>query len=250
VAENVPLASTIALSDLEVIFETLTRACEKLHYLKRRAEFENHVQYHGDEMDLLGFYVETGFNIGEAEFSREMSLELVGMSAQRIDPYFMRGGVHSSVPKPGPRYTKWWTDLIDRVENRRGRRWTLLGLKLLNVAQAEQVKFEMAFEKVRKTVQTRWNKPGHNNHVIFQNGPPQRRDVFVAAAYKFQPRSERDEFLRVAVGNAIETTGCDEVVVIGVDVDSPIYPYNLMGVFTRPRSDSEGEEQYQGSGSP
>ena len=41
-----------------------------MHYLVRRAEFERNAVYSGDEIDLLALYVQTGFNIGEAEFER------------------------------------------------------------------------------------------------------------------------------------------------------------------------------------
>ncbi len=237
VASDAPLAPTIGLTDLEIIFETLGRACEKLHYLKRRSEFENHVLYEGDEVDLLGFYLETGFNIGETEYQGELALHLTGISAQQVDPYFMRGGRLSRVARPQRRYTKFWSDLLDRVELRKWPHWTLVGFTLLNVAESDQVKFERGLQKVIASVRPRSKKPGQKNYVVLANGPPQRRDVLVGAAYKTQPRDERDKFLQMVAGSSMDIAGSDQAVVIGVDVEELVYPYNTIGLFFRtPRS--------------
>src|SRR3546814_16870732 len=52
------LAPSINITDLESVFELLTREVEKVHYLSRRREFEAHMDYDGDELDLLGFYLD------------------------------------------------------------------------------------------------------------------------------------------------------------------------------------------------
>ena len=63
----------MALTDLEIVFELLPRVHEKLHYLERRAEFEHNADYTADEIDLLAFYLQTGFNIGEDEYDGKNS---------------------------------------------------------------------------------------------------------------------------------------------------------------------------------
>jgi len=126
-------APTLTLADLELAFDLLDGACQKLHYLFRRAEFEAHADYFADEMDLLAFYLDTGFNIGEMEFDGT-PLFLYGLS-QRIDPYFMARGSGGRVAKPRLRLTQWWRDLVRYREQRQGQipRWSEAGCLLLDV---------------------------------------------------------------------------------------------------------------------
>lgn len=70
------LAPSISYTDLEVIFEILSMQAEKIHYLSRRREFEAHVDFQGDEMDLFGFYLDNGFNIGETEYDKNFHINL------------------------------------------------------------------------------------------------------------------------------------------------------------------------------
>ena len=70
------LASVINLTDLMAIFEILDLQSEKVHYLGRRREFDAHLRFHGDELDVLAFYLDHGFNIGEAEFSGQHRINL------------------------------------------------------------------------------------------------------------------------------------------------------------------------------
>src|SRR5205823_674137 len=81
------LGVTMSLTDLELVFELFDTACEKIHYLARRFEFERNASYMADETDLLAFYIDNGFNIGEAEYDGT-PLFIYGISEQ-LDPYFM-----------------------------------------------------------------------------------------------------------------------------------------------------------------
>jgi hypothetical protein len=65
------LAYNITLFDLQSILDILGHPSEVIHYLSRRAELEKGEFLSGEEADLLGFYLQTGFNLGESEFSGE-----------------------------------------------------------------------------------------------------------------------------------------------------------------------------------
>ena len=80
------LAPSISLSDLECVFELLTLEAEKSHYLARRREFEAHFEYEGDELDLLGFYLDNGFNIGDREYSKDLAIDM-SLKSKELDPY-------------------------------------------------------------------------------------------------------------------------------------------------------------------
>src|SRR5262249_2058020 len=60
-SKHVAPVPTMSLADLEIALELLQTPFELLHYLTRRAAFESHHKFLGDELDLLAFYLETGF---------------------------------------------------------------------------------------------------------------------------------------------------------------------------------------------
>ncbi len=160
-AAGVELAPTMSLADLQIAFELLDSTCEKMHYLSRRASFEAHAEYIGDELDLLAFYLATGFNIGEAEFNGSF-LPLYGMS-RTLDPYFMRRWQGEDVAKPRRRLTSWWRDMLDRIETRRPPRWIELGQVLLNVTDHDQEEFERGFAQVCENARQHWSDRGYPN---------------------------------------------------------------------------------------
>lgn len=81
------LTHSLSLFDLLVVLEILDHPSDVLHYLSRRSELERSRFLVGDELDLLGFYLQTGFNVGPTEFDAEPSgLRVVGLS-DAIDTY-------------------------------------------------------------------------------------------------------------------------------------------------------------------
>jgi hypothetical protein len=230
---DVDMGPTMHLADLETIFETLQSACEKLHYLVRRAQFELNAVYFADESDLLVFYLETGFNVGEAEFDDSFFM-LYGLS-ERLDPYFMREWSGEEVDKPRRRYTQWWQHLLERVEGLSVARWTEFGYMLLNFIYDEQKWFEREFRRVQENVDVHWRTPGHDNAYIAATGPPQRRNAIVGVAYKRVSTEERNQIMWSAGREALEREPVDRVLIIGIDVekrDSSL-PYHVMACFFR-----------------
>jgi hypothetical protein len=82
------LAPSISLTDLESIFELLPLEVQKIHYFARRREFEAHMEYEGDELDLLAFYLDNGFNIGNTEYARDTTINII-IKSKELDPYFV-----------------------------------------------------------------------------------------------------------------------------------------------------------------
>ena len=115
------LGYNVTLFDFEVILEILDHPSEVIHYFLRRGELEKGEFLIGEEADLLGFYLQTGFNFGEAEFSREHRMRTSGLS-DPIDVYYysVEGGL--DVEKPRVERIKWWEELLSkwRIEGCRG----------------------------------------------------------------------------------------------------------------------------------
>lgn len=223
----------------------LEGSCQNLHYLVRRAELQQNMSCFGDEMDFLGFYLDTTFNIGEAEYS-EHSLWLWGNSKQ-LDPYFMQSDIGIKVEKPRIKLTQWWRDILLHIETRKLRGWTQIGTSLLNVSFEEQKSFEQMFKQVRRHVKRYWQKAGHKNMAVLYYGPRERRGVLVGLAYKNVSRDERDRMMRNAAATAMSEASTARTIVIGLDVEhGEHYPYSVMGVFYGDPSTDEHLTPHEG----
>ena len=198
------LASVINLTDLMVIFEILDLQSEKVHYLGRRREFDAHLRFHGDELDVLAFYLDQGFNIGEAEFSGQHRI-MLSIASKQLDPYFVGKDSGVSVPKPVLAMTEKWKAILQQLELGKSDHWLDQAGMLLNVPVDEQKKFQRQFEKLGQRVKRgRLEKP--HNWVILLTGPPERRFFF--AVY---PYLNIDRDLRNSVINGILDTGEEDV---------------------------------------
>ncbi|HEY0377241.1 MAG TPA: hypothetical protein VGC87_09810 [Pyrinomonadaceae bacterium] len=228
IPSDADLGPTMSLPDLEIVFEVLDSACEKIHYLVRRTQFEINAIYYADETDLLAFYLENGFSIGETEFDGSV-LILSGLS-ERLDPYFMREWRGQNVRKPQRRYTKWWKRIIKHLEGLLVPRWTEFCYMLLSLTYEEQQWFEREFWKIRRNVEANWQVPNHLNAFVLFSGPPQRRTAIVGVAYKRVSREVRNQMMKNAAGSILEDQPMEKALVIGIDVEKqdPSLPYHVM----------------------
>jgi hypothetical protein len=237
ITDNVDLGPTMSLSDLELIFDLLETRCEKIHYLARRAEFEQNARYFADESDLIAFYLDNGFSIGDSEFDGT-GLFIYGIS-EILDPYYMQIWTGQKIRKPARKYTKWCQRIIDRIEREPIPRWTEIGYLLLNLGFEEQQFFEKEFLRARRSVKkTNWVVGDHNAYV-FVTGPERRRNAVAGVAYKRISKEQRNNMLEEAATAAFQHESVSTVLVIGVDMENMDrrYPYDVLAVFGRP---SEG----------
>ena len=219
------LAPSISLTDLESVFELLTLEAEKIHYLARRREFEAHLEYEGDELDLLGFYLDNGFNIGDTEYSKDLAINM-GLKSKELDPYFVGSNEGISVEKPELAMTRWWKDLLSTISSKRGSGWIETCFVLLNTTKEDQERFEREFEKLTSRIQKGKVEKEHN-WVLFVSGPERRR--YVIAGYPYLPISKdlRDGIMHQILDEerAKKARGA---VIIGVDLARNNYPYSVL----------------------
>lgn len=227
----------MSLTDLEIIFDLLETTSEKIHYFFRRPIFEENANYTADETDLLAFYLLTGFNIGDAEFNG-MPIILHGES-QKLDNYYLNlTGI-----KPWPRRTKYWQDILLKLEKGMIPGWTEISNILLNVSFEDQQTIEKRFIKIKKTTKNKWGDPSLENIIAFANGPIQRRDLIIFIAYKELSKENRDNLIRNAAFKAMNKYNLDNALILGVDIDSAHYPYSFLGIFKM-----KGDKQEEGIG--
>jgi hypothetical protein len=219
------LAPSISVTDLESIFELLTLEAEKIHYIARRREFEAHVAYEADELDLLGFYLDNGFNIGDREYSQDFFLNMT-LKSKELDPYFVATSEGISVPKPELAMTKWWRDLLKTISYRKTEGWVETCFVLLNTTKEDQEKFEKEFEKLKLRIRKgRVEKP--HNWVVFASGPERRRYVIAGYPYTTHDKELRNSIMSEILNNKVAEKSRG-VVVVGVNIERNDYPYSVL----------------------
>ena len=231
IEESDSLVPSLSVSDLEVIFEILENELEVLHYLMRRAELEAQIRYLGDEGDLLAFYLDSGFNLGDLESSTTHSFNLI-LKSKELDPFFTAKARGKKVEKPRRKLTKWWRDIINFILTRKPQYWSEIGYLLLNVQFDEQRDFERKVKNVSSRVKHGLSDLPHG-WVILKTAPQNRSYLIVGYPYPSQGRKERDDNLK----NIIQSVPLDEgvlgVVCIGLSANRPEYPYNVLAYAPR-----------------
>lgn len=219
------LAPSINVTDLESVFELLPFEAEKIHYLARRREFEAHMEYEGDELDLLGFYLDNGFNIGDHEYSRDVVIN-IGLKSKELDPYFVGMNDGFSVLKPELSMTKWWKDLLNGLHERKTEGWLETCFVLLNTTKEDQEQFERMMEKLKSRIRKgRLEKP--HNWVILLSGPERRRYAIIGYPYTTSDKELRNSI----IAEILESADAKQVrgaVVIGVNITTDHYPYTVV----------------------
>ena len=219
------LAPSISFSDLEYIFEILTLQSEKIHYLSRRREFEAHLNFNGDEMDLFGFYLDNGFNIGETEFDELNHIDLT-LKSKELDPYFIGRKRGVDVKKPILQKTKYWNDLLTKIE-KDSKNWLTASYILLNLPKEDQIKFEKNLKKLFEAVLDGKVKKKHN-YMILSFGPERRKYILAGYPYKNTDIETRNN----VINDIIEMYDKDEsvrgILVLGYNLLADNYPYTVI----------------------
>lgn len=219
------LAPSISVTDLECVLELLPLEIEKIHYFARRREFEAHVEYEGDELDLLGFYLDTGFNIGQSEYNDSVAINML-MKSKELDPYFIASREGKLIPKPSLSMTSWWRDILTRISETRTEGWIETGFILLNTTIEDQERFEREFKVLLHRVNCGEVDMPHN-FVVLKSGPDRRLYVIAGYPYTTTDKDVRNSVIADLIDSEF-SAGVRGMAVIGVSLTSRSYPYNVL----------------------
>lgn len=118
-------------------------------------------------MDFLGFYLDTGFNVGDLE-KEKVSLALTGMSAP-IDLYYNSRDAGVTLRKPVPKLSPYFSTLIGAIESRAFAGWSTVTTDLLRCASwEEQGKVEKLLAQLKKKVERNWRDPEHECSLVWR----------------------------------------------------------------------------------
>lgn len=221
------LAPSMSFTDFEIVLELLEFESERIHYLSRRREFESHVEYEGDEIDLLSFYIDTGFNIGEEEYSDDLFLGLP-LKSKELDPYIIGKNEGIDVKKPTVKKTRWWRDIIKTASNNMDTGWLDTCFILHNFAYEDQRETERRFNELRKRI-INGNTDKPHNWLISLSGPDRRKYGVVFYPYLTFDTDLRNSIMEEALEKSSSYEGLRGLVIVGHNIIRPHYPYNVLG---------------------
>ncbi|WP_314059215.1 hypothetical protein [Empedobacter brevis] len=225
------LATSMSLTDLEVVFDLLPSTAEKIHYLQRRRELEANVEYEGDELDLLALYLDDGFNMDN--YIKKYSSINVTLKSKELDNYIIGNVQNERVTKPILRKSKWWRDILSRLEQERPVNWLEISYILLNVMFNDQVKIKKEFDKVLNNMR-KGKAENLHNWLKFETSEEERRFSIFFYGYYDSQFEDRDTVINSILDEATEedTKG---ILVIGINVDKNHYPYSVLASTLSPR---------------
>src|SRR5690606_15502349 len=116
------LAPTILISDLGCITDILENPLQVLHYLAERSFFQKAFDLLGDELDFLGLYLVTGFNLAAMQ-RKDMRFVPSGMSAP-LDRYYTSRDAGIRLPKPKMILRPTFARIIAHLADKRPSGWT------------------------------------------------------------------------------------------------------------------------------
>ena len=148
------------------------------------------MKYEGDELDLLGFYLDNGFNIGDTEYAKDLVMNM-SLKSKELDPYIVGTSKGKTVVKPELAMIKWWNDLLLAISDKRTVGWVEIGFILLNSTKDDQAKFEKMFKELMLRVRKGKVDKLHN-WVILASGPERRRYLIAGYPYTTTEKDVRN----------------------------------------------------------
>lgn len=220
------LAPTILISDLGCVTDILENPLQILHYLAERSFFQKAFDLLGDELDFLGLYLVTGFNLAAMQ-REDMQFVPSGMSAP-LDRYYISRDAGIKVPKPRMVLRPIFARIIAHLADTRPPGWTTIGLHLLSCADpSEQIVVERKLVELRGMVRKNFRDPKHLSSLQIQ--PPEGRKARVM--FFLFPEAQRATMRKDMEQLAAEVIAEGEVescVVFGRSIDHWDRPYEAV----------------------
>jgi hypothetical protein len=149
------------------------------------------------------------------------------LKSKELDPFFVARADGVSVPKPNLKLTDWWRTILSRIERVKSEFWTEIAYIFLSVAYDDQKKFERGFKKLVGQIR-RGKAPHKHNCVTMISGTRSVRQYALLGFPYSAGRDERNQMITHFAAEAEENTLVLGIAAIGVDMDSPHYPYDVL----------------------
>lgn len=226
IPEGHMLAPALHIADLCCIADILDEEIPFIHYFAERFHFQKHFEVLGDELDFLGVYLATGFNLGKKreEFHRLM---VSGMSSV-IDRYYDGLDAGIAVKKPEPTIHRSYKAIIDKLANTKPAGWTTMGIFVLSSASPEeQPKVERGLNRLRHSVMRKHAKPGQE--CFMEIVPPLNRKATVGFyVHRAADRGLRRKHMEHFAAEALDRDEATSCVLFAKSTDNWASPYEAV----------------------
>ena len=175
-----PLAPCISLADLDVMLDMLDTPYFRLHYIRQRAELLMKLRTIGDELDMLGMYLDTAMNLGAIQ-ATEQTIITSGYSV-KIDRYYSLKDESLPCKKPKPSTSQWFKRLCAQLEERSRPGWSEIACALLSISPSDQAKVERGIRRL--STRARAGKPLKDSLDAVMLVPPEWTSQAVAFQIK------------------------------------------------------------------
>lgn len=228
IAEGEPMAPSMSIFELETLLDILPDQISKIHYLRRRVELERNALIEADEMDLIAFYLETGFQMGDLE-SSENGFSIYGWS-DRVATMFDHEGRREKTDIR-LRRTPAWSRLLQAIENTGETGWTRFGYRLCEVSYTDQWSIQKVKEQTIK--KARKLKPGQAIHTgVYTAGENALMPIAICVgkqASSFDVFGQSEQAARVIM----DLAGTDDALLLYWDCAEADLPYKFIATFQR-----------------
>lgn len=224
------LVTSISLTDLEVVLDLLPQTAEKLHYFQRRRELEANIEYMGDELDLLAWYLDDAFNLGKDQ--EKYGLFKMDLKSKELDNYIIGSAKNENVIKPGLRRSQWWKDILDRLEKMQPQNWLEISYLLHNINYEDQNTLIQMRDRLAQDVKMGNTKQRHN-WILLQTGEKKRQFSIAVYCYTDSLKDERNDMMHTIL-ESDDMEGMKGTLVIAINVDRQHYPYSSLAFRNAP----------------
>lgn len=214
------LAPSMSVGDLECIFDLLPKESLKIHYFQRRRELEHEITYIADELDLLSFYLQNGFNFQ----SEKENFYLLYTEQKKLDPYFLDNS--NTIPKPTLNITKKWGDILNQIEKEKPKKSIESAYILLSFNKIQQEEFEKKLKLLERSIIENRAKYKYN-YFIEYSIQFNREVAIIGFPLPIKYRSELKNIMPAILSDE-RLKDCRGVLVLGYYIESNKFPYEFI----------------------
>lgn len=228
IRSDVKIAPSMSLASFITIMRMVEGKSNKVHYFTRRQALENSGRYLGEEKDILGHYLEWGFN---GLWETEKTIDLFGRS-EALDWYWRRGEHQRRVRRPQLKLTKRWRSMIAKLEEERTTGWLQISSALYDFDYERQKRFEIEFERLRRLAKRDPRGEAQDQCVVVKALRGDATIALLGLAFYPVDRDDRDGRIQAASTAIMAEFEVSDIIVVYSDLCNRDVPYCVAAYVT------------------
>lgn len=210
------------LADFELVLDLFKNPEEKLHYLTWRNELLA-TNFIGNEIDLLGTYLENTFNSYNIENSKH--LLIFNDLSFKIDNYFESKENNITLKRPIIKNTPYWKSLLSAIQNKKFTGWLDIWIILQSFLYDDQVKISKNIKKYPKYLKRNKKSINRKEAMIYSN---YKNEIVIFLFVFKEDYHNRHNIAQYFAQDVFEHYKVKSCYVIGFNVENQTLPYNFI----------------------